>query len=227
DHFKTRICKYWEMGTCQKGDGCQFAHGGEEMGAPPGFGAPSYAKGGGGKGAFKGFQGGGSWEPPAPVHTQTYVGPKFKTQMCKFFEEGTCKKGGECNYAHDESELSDEGVAVVDGKGSGKAPSEGKGLQGTGFQGKGKSWGGGKGFQGTNGNGWGIIVPGLEAKGARPGVQALPAPKGWGVKGGKGGGPNLKTKMCQFFLSNNCTRGESCTFAHSEEDMAGGAPEEE
>ncbi|CAE8631661.1 unnamed protein product [Polarella glacialis] len=91
--------KYWEMGTCQKGDGCQFAHGGEEMGAPPGFGAPSYAKGGGGKGAFKGFQGGGSWEPPAPVHTQTYVGPKFKTQMCKFFEEGTCKKGGECNYA--------------------------------------------------------------------------------------------------------------------------------
>ena len=30
-YFKTRLCKYFEMGECLKGDACTYAHGPEEL----------------------------------------------------------------------------------------------------------------------------------------------------------------------------------------------------
>ena len=41
---------------------------------------------------------------------------RFKTDMCKFHQEGKCKRGDACKYAHAESELHDVGGKLRGGK---------------------------------------------------------------------------------------------------------------
>jgi len=93
--FKTAMCKFFQMGNCSKDVGCTYAHGEHEM-APPGTTSfpsaiPTIPKG---------------LIPMAPTSTSTepYLA-KYKTVMCKFFQEGKCRKSETCPFAHDPNEL--------------------------------------------------------------------------------------------------------------------------
>lgn len=108
--YKTSLCKYYAQGTCTKGSSCMFAHGSHDLGGGAAGGAMF------GKGAFSG--GGKGFVQEAPAWTL----PKFKTVMCKYAMQGSCTKGAECSFAHDESELSGGGgMAAGYSKGAGKA----------------------------------------------------------------------------------------------------------
>eukprot|EP00434_Breviolum_minutum_P042749 symbB.v1.2.038064.t1/scaffold5805.1/size23493/1 len=87
------MCKFFEQGTCTKGANCTFAHGVEELQAM-----------------------GTTWQdvgvtamPPTATPTSSApvlaLAQVYKTAMCKFFEQGTCLNGDDCNYAHSEEDL--------------------------------------------------------------------------------------------------------------------------
>merc|ERR1712098_759399 len=39
---------------------------------------------------------------------------KFKTKMCHFFEQGMCFKGTNCTFAHDPSEIQEQGTHSIE-----------------------------------------------------------------------------------------------------------------
>ena len=77
--YKTQICKHYKEGNpCNMADKCSFAHGEHELrGKDLGMMMPQMAVLG-----------------PTPYNN-------YKTKKCKFFtEEGACKYGNNCTFAH-------------------------------------------------------------------------------------------------------------------------------
>jgi len=126
---KTKMCKFWEQqGACTNGETCQFAHGAHELvagGAP----SPTGGKGGGFKAKMCTFfeQSGmcKNGDNCTYAHSLEEVelsalmsmggggpgggcgdGSLTKTKMCTFFEQqGFCKHGDGCKFAHGPHEL--------------------------------------------------------------------------------------------------------------------------
>ena len=82
--YKTQLCKHFQQTNhCHVGSRCHFAHGEHEM---------------------------RKREEPLPMEVQMKMMNipynNYKTQRCKYFDqEGTCKFGKNCSYAHGEYEM--------------------------------------------------------------------------------------------------------------------------
>ena len=75
---KTRLCKFWVDGGCDRGDACMFAHGEADLHQKTGGSAPS------------------AYQAPVPL----------KLKLCAWHDSpGGCKSGDSCGYAHGEHEL--------------------------------------------------------------------------------------------------------------------------
>jgi hypothetical protein len=135
--YKTRMCKNWEQtGTCLYAGRCNFAHGEEELRSASGTAAaPASA--------------------PAPAASTQAVSPTpasrpstrrqieeeserpaqlYKTRMCKNFEQnGSCKFGEKCNFAHGKEELR-RGGGAASTVSAGRSGNSGSGSAATGFK---------------------------------------------------------------------------------------------
>lgn len=185
---KRTICKFWVEGACTKGAVCSFAHGEEEIGAPlptPDTMQPMHPM-----------------QPMQPLGQG--AGPNgVKRTICKFWEQGTCTKGGECTWAHGHEELGaaipvERAVAVkrnstvfttLQPYATAVPVKGGKGMTG-------KSHGQTSVFQ---------------MQGQAPQFEVLQS-LSFGVE------QPVKKTMCKFWLEGQCTRGASCTWAHGVED---------
>jgi len=131
-NWKTTPCKFFAMGSCQKGEACTFSHGDAGAGVvlPQGAGkggscGSSYGKGkGAGYGGYDDGWGGGGGGWGMMEMMKGMMGGKgggmmalgagkgeprpwsgIKSKMCNFHMEGRCNKGAACTFAHDESEI--------------------------------------------------------------------------------------------------------------------------
>lgn len=59
--------------------------------------------------------------------------------------------------------------------------------------------------------------------GKGPGFGGGPPPPPMQNNMGGGGGGGFKTKICTYFEQGKCTRGDACTFAHGQHELAKGA----
>ncbi|CAJ1456229.1 unnamed protein product, partial [Effrenium voratum] len=184
-NFKTKMCLFHLQGICVKGDACRWAHDERELTEP---GVPQDPEPG---------------EPlpmppvvPSLVPSLVLTPSKFKTQICKFYLEGTCFKGDECSYAHGEDQLQ---AGPATGESSFKTKICVYHLQGKCFRGEACSY-------------------------AHSEEELAPGAGGVGDAGPVGPeSPNFKTKICVYYLQGKCFRGEACSYAHSEEELAPGA----
>ncbi|CAE7235637.1 unnamed protein product [Symbiodinium sp. CCMP2456] len=92
--FKRTLCKFFLNGCCVNGEMCTFAHGEHELQQPAEGGTWVFIP---------------STAPTAPTKMGSSWGAlalaSRKTQLCAYFEAGSCKKGAACNFAHGSSEL--------------------------------------------------------------------------------------------------------------------------
>ncbi|EER10779.1 hypothetical protein Pmar_PMAR000823 [Perkinsus marinus ATCC 50983] len=107
---KTRMCKYFLQGYCVHGDQCDHAHDVSELRHLPDMRSGGYAHGGNGRQML-------DTAPTSPGSTESHpngtgdAGSSHerevfrKTRMCKYFQQGYCVHGSDCNYAHDWSEI--------------------------------------------------------------------------------------------------------------------------
>jgi len=97
--YKTEMCKYFQLACCKRGSDCTFAHHVDELRQDaPGFGPhpPSAGR-----------------MPPRPEEVRDALldegrdgrPKKYKTELCKYWQLGTCKRGRECTFAHSHGEL--------------------------------------------------------------------------------------------------------------------------
>eukprot|EP00347_Sterkiella_histriomuscorum_P024009 403332620 len=119
--YKTVMCRHFQtQGQCTLGDKCSFAHGEHEL--RKGAGGQVYQpkqygsdNNGGGRGGYvpRGGRGGrgGFQNFNTQGRDQT-----FKTALCKNFEQGNCKYGDKCSFAHGDHELKKGGSPSGPGK---------------------------------------------------------------------------------------------------------------
>jgi len=143
--FKTKMCNFFQLGTCTKGEGCTYAHGAHELsaGGQRASAATSYAT----TSAYS-----------APAATGFGAAPQFsgqvKKKLCQFFELNSCTKGDQCQYAHGAHEIGTPAPQVAPTLIAWTPPNLGKGagngLGGKGGLGKGKGKGKSKRSPGHN-----------------------------------------------------------------------------
>jgi len=95
---KRTMCRFFLKGDCSKGRQCGYAHGEEDLGKPI-YSAP----GGAPPAAFWS----GATPVPAKSRASSVATPvaAAKRAMCAYWEEGRCKKGDACEFAHGEREM--------------------------------------------------------------------------------------------------------------------------
>jgi hypothetical protein len=93
--YKTEMCKYWQQRTCKRGAHCTFAHSQTEL--------RSYYENAEKKSQF-------SEEDlnVTPKFSPQLAPKKYKTEMCKFWASGRCKRSHDCTFAHYASELRED-----------------------------------------------------------------------------------------------------------------------
>ncbi|KAF4665530.1 hypothetical protein FOZ61_010840 [Perkinsus olseni] len=107
---KTRMCKYFLQGYCVHGDQCDHAHDVSELRHLPDMRPGGYGHGGGAGRQVS------DTAPTSPGSTESHPSGTGdagsherevfrKTRMCKYFQQGYCVHGSDCNYAHDWSEI--------------------------------------------------------------------------------------------------------------------------
>ncbi|GMI88597.1 hypothetical protein like AT3G19360 [Hibiscus trionum] len=89
--FKTRMCAKFRLGTCRNGEGCNFAHGIEDLRQPP----PNWQElVGGGGGRDEEQRPPGNWD-----NDQKII---HRMKLCKKFSNGEeCPYGDRCNFLHE------------------------------------------------------------------------------------------------------------------------------
>lgn len=108
NRYKTMSCRHWEQtGLCQMGARCHFAHGKEELRqmndplptpAEPKTFSPSGGIGGPGGPGPQGVAAAGAMGGGMPYSN-------YKTVKCKYFDQGLCKFGESCSFAHGEEDM--------------------------------------------------------------------------------------------------------------------------
>jgi len=198
---KRTLCKFFEAGSCDKGEYCTWAHGPEEVGQavlvevmPSQDAEEAYMM------------------PEVPVPNAMPVGDGSKRTLCKFWLEGKCRNGDLCTWAHGEHELSnvplqDEGVLMS------APPTQTKRTlckfwqEGKCDKGELCTWAHGEEDMGTP------FIDELALQMLQE--QALQEQF---VAEAAQSAPVKKT-LCKFWQQGVCDKGELCTWAHGVEDM--------
>merc|ERR1719335_1534200 len=98
---KTKMCKFAQLGCCQKGANCQFAHDLKELQAPPDLSltkmCPTLAEGVQCKNPECQFA-----HSSDELRTTSMF---HKTKLCRFWQAGRCANGLKCGFAHSSDEL--------------------------------------------------------------------------------------------------------------------------
>jgi hypothetical protein len=110
EKFKTIMCKYFSNDKpCPLGNRCHFAHGREELRKisdplPRNTPLISGAK----LAQMTGIPEGQPGNLPPVNHN-------FKTMLCKYWEQGKCKFGEQCSFAHGDCEVRNENITTPAG----------------------------------------------------------------------------------------------------------------
>jgi len=94
--YRASHCKFFQMGQCEKGLDCPFAHGAENL-LTPANQPQKFPTSASSSGAL-----GGNLAQHVMDKLSTV---SYKTQWCKFFEVGACTKAEACSYPHNVMEL--------------------------------------------------------------------------------------------------------------------------
>lgn len=97
---KTRLCRFYELGKCERGSSCGFAHGHHEL-----LVTPNLAKT---KLCFNFFRNRCAVDNCKFAHGYEELkgtSSLYKTEMCRWMRAGACKAGRSCRYAHSLVEL--------------------------------------------------------------------------------------------------------------------------
>ncbi|CAJ1332151.1 unnamed protein product [Effrenium voratum] len=115
---KTRLCTFHERGKCSKGRLCTFAHSVEELqGTPAAQPLGSHGRSVqvchhfqtqrrckyGSECKFSHVR--GSNDSDSATRGPEIQRRPLKTQLCRHYQQGSCRHGSDCTYAHDEHEL--------------------------------------------------------------------------------------------------------------------------
>lgn len=98
-NYKTVMCKFWPLGQCTKGDQCTYIHDQEEVFSndiSAGFGCWNENEA-----AITQFLAGNDFNAKEANPPRD----NYKKVLCKYYLLGTCAKGDSCTYAHGEEEL--------------------------------------------------------------------------------------------------------------------------
>jgi hypothetical protein len=98
--YKTEMCKYWQQRTCKRGAHCTFAHSQTEL--------RSYSD------AADKQQFPEDDPSVTPKFSPQLAPKKYKTEMCKFWASGRCKRSHDCTFAHYASELREDSRLEAD-----------------------------------------------------------------------------------------------------------------
>lgn len=103
DLQKTKLCIYHIQGNCGLGTSCKFAHDVSEIRT-----APDLAK----TRLCTNFMNGTCFKDNcsfAHGEAELVTPPSYKKKVCTWFQQGKCRNGAKCGFAHDLSELRSEG----------------------------------------------------------------------------------------------------------------------
>jgi len=211
---KTQLCRHWQTkGECSLGDRCNFAHGEEEIGTDqpslgnPGNPVPNELPPWHAKAAN-----------PVPTAQQSNASGYIfkKTQLCRHWQtKGECSLGDRCNFAHGDEEIGTE--QPTQGNPGKPAPTQLPPWLV-------KSTKPVPSIQQSNASSMQASMAKFYASQGGGGVVGC----GGGVGTGGGGSTGFKkTQLCRHWTNKgHCDLGESCNFAHGEEQLGTAQPSE-
>jgi hypothetical protein len=106
--YKTEMCKYFQLGCCTRADDCTFAHQISELRTVENHRGMSHSA------AEKAWSDEQETQIGDPYRQEAQSGDqyestarlrKYKTEMCKYWQQRTCKRGSQCTFAHSQTEL--------------------------------------------------------------------------------------------------------------------------
>ncbi|CAE7756810.1 ZFP36 [Symbiodinium pilosum] len=214
--FKRTLCRFFLDGFCANGNACTFAHGEHELQQPTE---------------------GGTWvfipSGASPTQNMDYssvsampVSSLQKTQLCAYFEAGSCKKGARCTFAHGAHELvrtAGTGKVVPPPAKLEEKPDEERTQSSEGCADLHRQFRHGH-FKTRMCKFYleGHCRDGSDCRYAHDETE-LPAAVDADL--GEEEGPSsekhifYKTRMCQPHLQGHCQKGSSCNYAHSEAEL--------
>ncbi|KAF4676294.1 hypothetical protein FOL47_006450 [Perkinsus chesapeaki] len=100
--YKTEMCKFVANGGCSKGESCSHAHSEAELRNKPDLSKTRMCRMMLQKGTCPNIK---RCPYAHDIKQVRSTNAFFKTKLCSFHQEGFCKLGNKCRYAHSESEL--------------------------------------------------------------------------------------------------------------------------
>mmetsp|Transcript_53594 Transcript_53594/g.149081 ORF Transcript_53594/g.149081 Transcript_53594/m.149081 type:complete len:333 (-) Transcript_53594:105-1103(-) len=193
-NYKTRLCKFFQEGYCNRSNLCTYAHGDADL--------------------RNGVE--GCTESGAGVSEGGGDTAGCKTKLCTLFQEGRCMNGARCSFAHGTEELKFfmfGGAEVLQGSGKGARTQLCRYfLQGQCVHGSECTYAHGNhelhhmGVNRGNARQW-------KSAGGKIGPAGAPC---------LGNATPHKTLICKFFMQfGSCEWGAECTFAHSIDEIHG------
>lgn len=193
--YKTRMCRHFLAGSCQKESACSFAHDASEL-QQSGFAAAA-------PGVVEDRK-----RPMEDAEEPEAAAKRLKTRMCTHFENGMCSRGENCTFAHGAHELQAPNPAAWAAPADPAWAPAAAPVAGA-FKTKLCQY----------------FMAGSCHKEAgcsyAHGTHELGG--GAGTMAGAVAGDKYKTALCKYFIAGGCNKGELCTFSHGESQYGAAA----
>jgi hypothetical protein len=222
---KRTLCKFFLQGTCDKGDACTWAHGDKELGVPIAEAVVEESTEDAFDSSLAELLQAAEEEEQAANETQLQAETEdrpVKRTLCKFFQEGNCRNGDNCSWAHGQEELelpltemepevlTPPPLLVFPGH-EPAGPNEKRTIC--------KFWKAGNCSRGDECT-W---AHGAQDLGAAAFVEPeVRKPLTIVLPRHEPAGPNEKRTICKYWQAGHCALGDECTWAHGAHDL--GAP---